>query len=89
VVSSISGKMYLTQYKNNASVYGSEINLNTFVNQNLIKVTQLCLWFWTSLFDLKLNNFNFNKDLAYEKFDASGNSSFVKYLENKPKHHQF
>jgi hypothetical protein len=31
--------MYLTQYKNNASVYGSEINLNTFVNQNLIKVT--------------------------------------------------
>jgi hypothetical protein len=78
-----SGKMYLTQYKNNASVYGSEINLNTFVKKNLIKVTGYVYDFGTSLFDLKLNNFNFNKDLAYEKFDASGNSSFVIVVSGK------
>lgn len=83
-VSTMSGKMYLTQYKNNATTYGSEIKLNTFVNQKPNKGYYGYVYdFGTNLYDLELNNFNYNKNLTYENIDASGTTSIVLVVSGK------
>jgi len=70
--STISGKWYLTMYKNFGEVYGSELRLNTFSNQKPSK------GFWGHIYDFnrdyndtQVNNFNLNKTLVTELIDGN------------------
>lgn len=71
-LSSISGKMYLTMFKHNGSHYGSDIKINSFVEQIPAK------GFWGYKYDFSTNfnqlyitNFITPKHLIYETIDGA------------------
>jgi hypothetical protein len=72
----IGGNTFLTLFKNANTMYGSEINLKTFVNQ----IPNKGFWgyiydFDVAISDTYVNNFNQRKHLIYQNIDVNNITS--------------